>query len=108
MRLINGDDFIEKATKIFADDSMSATEKIGRIIIAATESPTIEAAPVVHGRWVDRYGGKYANPVYDCSECKRKALYKPETDELGTERFVQELSDVCPNCGVKMVEKEAI
>lgn len=78
------------------------------IVAVIAEQTTIEATPVVHGRWVDRYGGKYANPVYDCSECKRKALYKPETDELGTERFVQELSDVCPNCGAKMVEKEAI
>lgn len=69
---------------------------------AIDNAPTIEAAPVVHGRWVDRYGGKYANPIYDCSECGKSALYKPEIDELGTDHFVQVLSDACPNCGTKM------
>ena len=64
--------------------------------------PTVDAVEVVHGRWVDRYGGKYANPVYDCSECKNAALGKLKTDELGTSRFVQELSAVCPNCGARM------
>ena len=54
------------------------------------------------GRWVDRYGGKYANKCYDCSECKGTALYKPEADELGHWRFVQALSDNCPHCGADM------
>lgn len=69
---------------------------------AIAQAPIIEAAPVVHGRWVDRYGGKYDNPVYDCSECKNAALGKLKRDELGTDRFVQELSGVCPHCGTRM------
>ena len=64
--------------------------------------PTIEATPVVHGRWVDRYGGKYANTIYDCSECGKAAFYKHGIDELGSDHFAQALSDVCPNCGAKM------
>ena len=58
------------------------------------------------GRWVDRYGGKYANKCYDCSECKGTALYKPEADELGHWRFVQALSDNCPHCGADMRGEE--
>lgn len=58
------------------------------------------------GRWVDRYGGKYANPLYECSECKEKALYKVEVDGLGTEHIVQALSDACPNCGARMEGKD--
>ena len=55
-----------------------------------------------HGRWVDVYGGKYDNPRYACSECQEKALYTFEVDSLGHEIAVQELSDHCPECGVKM------
>ena len=61
-----------------------------------------EVAEVVHGRWVDRYGEKYANHLYECSECKKSALYDFKVDELGHEHAVQVLSDYCPNCGAKM------
>lgn len=64
--------------------------------------PTIEAEPVRHGRWVDRYGNKYANQLYECSECKEKALYKYEVDVLGNGHFVQALSNACPHCRAKM------
>lgn len=57
---------------------------------------------VKHGRWVDRFGNKYANHHYECSECKESALYKVEVNELGHERFVQALSDNCPHCGANM------
>lgn len=59
----------------------------------AAEEP-VDAAPVVHGRWVDRYCGRYDNPLYECSECKEKATY--------TALYDQVLSDYCPNCGAKM------
>lgn len=66
----------------------------------------VEYAEQKHGRWVDRYGGKYANQLYECSECKEKALYKVSVSTLFNEFIVQELSDYCPNCGAKM-DKEA-
>ena len=53
-------------------------------------------------KWVDRYGGKYVNPLYICSKCKEKALYKFEVDELGKEYEVQVLSNICPHCGADM------
>ena len=62
----------------------------------------VEYEPVRHGRWVDRYGNKYANHLYECSECKEKALYRFEVDGLVRETVVQDLSDFCPNCGAKM------
>lgn len=65
-----------------------------------------KAEPVKHGRWVDRYNGKYANHLYECSECKKTALYKAEVNELGNERFVQALSAVCPHCAARMDGKE--
>lgn len=64
--------------------------------------PAVEAEPVRHGRWIDRYGGKYANHLYECSECKETALYKVEVDVLGKENIVQALSAACPHCRAKM------
>lgn len=63
--------------------------------------PTVDAKPVVHGRWVDRYGGKYANPLYECSECKKPAPTKCEYDVLGSLEWHYDLTPYCPNCGAK-------
>ena len=62
----------------------------------------VEYEPVKHGRWVDRYCGEYANPLYECSECKKAALKKDELSVLGNWITVQVLSACCPNCGAKM------
>ncbi len=59
-------------------------------------------AGVKHGRWIDRYSGKYANPLYDCSECKNRAPYKFEDDSLHIGLWLQDLTDYCPNCGAYM------
>lgn len=66
------------------------------------DAPTVDAMEVIHGRWEDMWGGKYANPRYRCSVCKEKALYKQEQDELLTWHDVQALTLYCPNCGAKM------
>ncbi len=71
-------------------------------VVEALKKATIEAEPVVHAKWVDRYGGKYVNYLYECSECKEKALYKVSVSTLFNEFIVQELSDYCPICGAKM------
>lgn len=65
-------------------------------------APTVDAVPVVHGRWEDEYGGEYVNPRYRCSVCKGKALFKFERDWLGHHREVQALTPNCPHCGAKM------
>lgn len=61
-----------------------------------------EVAKVVHGRWEDEYGGKYANPRYRCSVCKGKALYKMEQDVLLSWHEVQALTPICPYCMAKL------
>ena len=50
--------------------------------------PAVDAAPVVHGRWVDSKG------AIRCSECMNEPLY----DYHGRLR----LSKACPTCGAKM------
>ena len=77
-------------------------EAAGFFITMLMKARTIDAKPARHGRWVDRYDGKYANPLYECSECKEKALYKYEVDVLDNGHFVQALSNACPHCRAKM------
>lgn len=76
------------------------------IVKAAIERmPTVDAVPVLHASWVDRFGGKYANSHYECSNCKKSAPYKRERDVLGKVQWVQDFADLsyyCPNCGAKM------
>ena len=55
-----------------------------------------------HGRWVDRYGMKYANHLYECSVCKNPALYMPITDSLGSDHIYQATTLFCPYCGARM------
>ena len=71
-------------------------------IMRVREQPTVDAVEVVHGRWEDMWGGKYANPRYRCSVCKEKALYKSERDLLGNWKDVQALTPNCPYCMAKL------
>ena len=65
-----------------------------------------DVVEVVHGRWVDRWGGKYANPHYECSECEISAPYRCDHDVLARVLWVQDLTDYCPHCGAKMESEE--
>lgn len=65
----------------------------------------VEIELVVHAHWVDRYGGRYANPLYECSACLGKAYYEIKVDMLGHEHIAQMLSNYCPHCGAHMDEQ---
>lgn len=97
-----------KKEKIFKllEHPKSADPLIGSVLLAVRKAvenlPADDVEPVRHGRWVDRYGGKYSNPLYECSECKEIALYKQKKDCLGNDCFEQELSAACPRCRAKM------
>lgn len=64
----------------------------------------VEAEPVVHARWEDEYGGKYANPRYRCSACKARALYAFEKNGLDQWFEVQAMTTRCHCCGAHMDE----
>lgn len=49
-------------------------------------APTIDAVPVVHGRWIHDI-----NNLYSCSECMERETMSPK-----------KLKPYCPNCGAKM------
>ena len=97
-RAIYADDLI--AT--LRDDLNINGKNFARVKRHIENAPTVDAVEVVHGRWEDEHGGKYANPRYRCSVCKERALYKFELDLLYHWKEVQALTPICPYCGAKM------
>ena len=65
--------------------------------------PAVDAAPVVHGRWIKRNKYDMESRLY-CSSCKQEYAYIDGICYLVSE---SELPFYCPNCGAKMdVEEE--
>lgn len=59
--------------------------------------PTVDVAPVRHGRWYSR-GGRFR-----CSVCDNKAFLKDIGGTGGwSHEYEQQKSPYCPNCGAKM------
>ena len=97
MRLIDADQlgigkakrsvFIEKA---YADGWNSAIELIN-------QAETVDAAPVVHGRWIERED-PMLDTYYTCSACG-EAFYIEQTGDPVKDLFTY---TYCPNCGAKM------
>lgn len=96
MRLIDADELIRM---IRGKKIMSATAKV-MMLDAVEESPTIDAAPVVHGRWDERHVDYASDCAIDevqalrCSVCRRY-LTTPYMYSFSEYKF-------CPNCGAKM------
>lgn len=87
MRLIDADkmrdDWLENGENEYVYDTNAVLESID-------EQPTVDAAPVVHGRWIavpssDMMTGK----AYKCSECNKM-------------RYGSFMPNYCQNCGAKM------
>lgn len=80
----------------FLNDAQELSTEWWCVEDAVMAAPTIDAVPVVHGRWVKANG--MMPPEYHgrkcCSVCDAFAL----SDFYGIER----LSDFCHNCGAKM------
>ena len=99
MRLIDADALM-KAIKSFRWFGVPNTLKLmfDYLKIIINEQPTIEAAPVVHGRWVDARSIPSVNrkdvPVVKCSKCK---IYF--CDLINNHHYMYHY---CPNCGTRM------
>lgn len=59
---------------------------LSAVITYLSELPTVDAAEVVHGRWIGIGGNRYTR-VSQCSNCCAKYDF---------------MSPYCPNCGAKM------
>lgn len=66
------------------------------------EIPAADVAPVVHGRWIEKWDlydkGFYISRKvwYECSNCGMKTHYRDECFEKKVDY------NYCPNCGAKM------
>lgn len=80
MRLIDADEL---------KTILSIRRTIETIQHAVDNAPTIDVAPVRHGRWVTTY--RYGFPLWECSECGTLT---------GTANF-----PYCYDCGAKMDEE---
>ena len=61
-------------------------------INALRNAPSVDVAPVVHGRWIEQE--KYTfGTMYDCSICDNRILDNGHS------------WNYCPNCGTKMDEE---
>lgn len=96
MRLIDGDALIEKFNeKVGMEERIIDARTAERFATfcaladAVEEMPTVDAAPVVHGRWIEQE--KYTFGVmYDCSICGNRILDNGHS------------WNYCPNCGARM------
>lgn len=107
MRLIDADDLLErfKSMKLNCKANYAIAKYIGKIVFEISESTvdicseevkrslTVDAVPVVHGRWVKQ--GHYPP---ECSVCGGIAPKDCEGEE-----FYQ--SDFCQSCGADMRER---
>ena len=89
-RLIDANALLEKAWDVDCRCGYVQVVDVGSI----EDAPTIEAKPVVHGRWISKNPHGY-EWIFVCSNCDYVDGY-PFNDR----------HNYCPNCGAKMDEKE--
>lgn len=88
-----------EAIKKYGKDALSAgwrtldpVDDIVELCNMLDALPAVDAAPVVHGRWIPRKGKWFS--YFQCSVCGEKISY-PTADGKA-------LPNYCPNCGAKM------
>ncbi len=72
--------------------------KLAWIEKAVNSTPTVEAIPVRHGKWIDEEQFKrtwYKHHVFKCSECGNILDFDGVNAGRGDANF-------CPHCGAKM------
>ena len=84
MRPIDADALLEK---------MQRTSRYFSVVYDVDAMPTLDVAPVVHGRWV-LLDECYNEGVY-CSACHKKVYKKCYANQKIKSKF-------CPHCGAKM------
>ena len=93
MRLIDTDALETKAKTIYMEHGNVAIPTRVIPISDLHLTPTIDAEPVRHGRWVDR--GDYVTTAYGSLDLKICSCCNAEVTLDGYDYY-------CPNCGAKM------
>lgn len=102
MRLIDADALIRRAIERYKENmGTDIGHGMGVIASMITDAPTIDAAPVVHGRWVwNENAMDWGIGGWVCSECKEKNDNIPAKQDIYPSGWVG--SHYCPNCGARM------
>ena len=99
-RLINADKWAQyyseerNRTPVANDYEAGQNDALDRVDTWLEEQPTIEAAPVVHGRW-EEVDDVWGDVHYRCSACDYEWFLEDGTPAENGMNY-------CPNCGAKM------
>lgn len=104
MRLIDADALIAECETISSAEwnnraaPISWSHAYDSFIDEIDIAPTIDAVPVVHGRWIAIDGAGQPCDEWDCSACgqRRTFLCEMDVDDM------KECYPHCPNCTAKM------
>lgn len=105
MRLIDADSLMEKLTKKKAGPATiryteGFNDALMRFRSMLHSEATVDAAPVVHGRWVDQeWDYQWQSMIATCSHCLTRGEVRVRTEYEG-KKVID--SPCCPNCGAKM------
>lgn len=99
MRLIDGDKLKEYIDAQKGRPFIGCT--IGEALkIMTDEQPTVDAIPVVHGRWI--YGENDGQDGWYCSECGGFVPWDYDYYGLDNIDFIKDFK-TCPRCGTRMI-----
>lgn len=83
------------------EEEKNEWDKLDSFDSLVCDAPTIEATPVVHGRWVCTYDEKTGNTDVTCSHCKdTRTINGCYVTSAGESCYFDD--NYCPNCGAKM------
>lgn len=82
MRLIDADALMQQ-TYTFYPNGKTMTLAVGMVRVWVKDAQTVDAAPVVHGRWMKKSG----QGIFYCSECGLPSMHN---------------WPYCERCGAKM------
>ena len=86
-------------TPVANDYEAGQNDALDRVDTWMEEQPTIEAAPVVHGRW-DKCWQEKSKHYFQCSNCQ--TAYMDGVSGAIAPEYGSRAWRYCPNCGAKM------
>lgn len=94
---------IDEFVKTVVEKTLDEFEYEGKTIREWVELIKVNAAPVAHGRWLDReWDDQWQSMTATCSHCLTRGEVRVRT-EYGVEKIIN--SPCCPHCGAKMDAK---
>lgn len=93
MKLIDADE-LEKVWTIASPEPYSTDA--AEVLDSIRGAPTVDAVPVVHGRWGQTNDDWYGLTTFQCSACGEEYCFE-YAEDLSALNY-----NYCPNCGARM------